>query len=145
MEGSFKDGSYRETAPCQHKIAQYQRDYRQFLADLQSYPMRFAQWSSRNEARRQRLSKELVEARTKLGGLEQSHKDQIETVRQLKASNAQEQQLFTEVQCHLRGIEFAQEQRSNPGKFRGIYRPSLYLTIDWLAESERLIQELHRR
>jgi hypothetical protein len=115
------------------------------LADLQSYPMRFSQWSSRNEARRQRLSKDLVEARTKLGGLEQFHKEQIETVRQLKASNAQEQQLFTEAQCHLRGIEFAQKQRSNPGDFRGIYRPSLHQTIDWMAESERLIQEFQRR
>jgi hypothetical protein len=45
----------------------------------------------------------------------------------------------------LRGIEFAQEQRSNPGNFRGIYRPSLHQTIDWMAESERLLQELQRR
>jgi len=112
---------------------------------MQSYPIRFAQWSARNEARQQRLSKELMESRTKLGGLEQSHKEQIETVRQLSASQLQEQQRFTEAQRHLPGVEFAREQRSNPSGFKGIYRPSLYRAIDWPAESDRLLKELQRR
>jgi hypothetical protein len=144
-ERDSKTGRTREIPPDPGKVATYQREYRQYLADMQSYPIRFAQWSARNEARQQRLSKELMESRTKLGGLEQSHKEQIETVRQLSASQLQEQQRFTEAQRHLPGVEFAREQRSNPSGFKGIYRPSLYRAIDWPAESDRLLKELQRR
>ncbi|MFY8070221.1 MAG: hypothetical protein ACOVNQ_00980, partial [Pirellula sp.] len=108
----------------------------------QSYPIRLAEWARRNEARQQRLASELMEARTKLVGLESSDKEQTEKVRQLTATNAQKQQLFVEAQRHLQGVEFAQEHRRDPENFKGIYRPSLYRSIDWASESDRLLKEL---
>ncbi|MCE2811787.1 MAG: hypothetical protein LW850_15490 [Planctomycetaceae bacterium] len=131
-----------EDRPSQSQINEYNREYQKYLSDKQSYPIRLAEWARRNEARQQRLASELMEARTKLVGLESSDKEQTEKVRQLTATNAQKQQLFVEAQRHLQGVEFAQEHRRDPENFKGIYRPSLYRSIDWASESDRLLKEL---
>ena len=68
--------------------------------------------------------------------------DQRVLVRELTATHSQKQQDHADAQRHLRGIELAKEQRSDPGSFKGIYRPSLYRSIDWGAESDRLLKEL---
>lgn len=131
-----------EDRPSQSEMNEYNRKYQKYVSDMQSYPMRLAEWARRNEARQQRLAGELMEAKMKLVGLESSDKEQTEKVRQLTATNAQKQQLFAEAQRHLQGVEYVQEQRRDPENFKGIYRPSLYRTIDWPSESDRLLKEM---
>ncbi len=137
-----KGKEINRTPPSQTEMNDYNRALNKYQAELQSYPFRLADWARRNEARQQRLASELMAAKVRLEALEVTDKEQAEIVRELTATHSQKQQDHADAQRHLRGIEFAKEQRSDPGSFKGIYRPSLYRSIDWGSESDRLLKEL---
>jgi hypothetical protein len=126
--------------PSESAMNAYRQAYARFEAQLRTYPVRLAEWSQRNELRKQRLADEFAAANTRLGQLSQTERAQTQTVRELSDAEKLKQAEHDEQKLQIQGIGLAIESRTKSVK--RLHSPSLYPCIDWPSEAQRLLKSL---
>ena len=135
---------FRSKKEQERRIAEqkYQQNLVEYQRELATYPARLAEWNQRNEIRKKRLADAHLQAKENTVVLKKQEDELQQRVKDREEEVEKANREIKSIRSKLQSFDSLLAQRKEGDRFKGIYRPSLFQSVDWSAEADRLLKEL---
>jgi hypothetical protein len=125
------------------KVSEYEREYRIYIQESQTFSARLKEWEDRNAKRHQRLTAEYHQIKARYDQMKAAEDAQQAVVKSLEQTKLEADHALRQSRVLHQSIDVALNSKLD-GVDKSAHRPSLFDVIDFHAEAERLLACVRR-